>query len=593
MHTIDRRDLQFQLYDVFGVEELVEHERFEGHSRETFDAVIETAYRVALDKFLPHAAKLDANEPHFDGERVHLIEEVQEAVDAFVAAGFMGGSFPMEAGGMGLPYTVAQAYMAIFYAANCSTAAYPLLTVAASNLLVEFASDEQRTRYLAPMMEGRWFGTMCLSEPHAGSSLSDIRTTATPNDDGSFAIKGSKMWITGGEHELSENIVHLVLAKLPDAPAGVKGISLFVVPRYRVEEDGSLGESNDVKLAGLNHKMGYRGAVNTVLNFGESDSCRGWLVGEPHRGLNYMFHMMNEARIGVGLGASSLAYAGYLNALEYTRERPQGRHPDQRDPSSEPVAIIEHADVKRMLLLQKCYAEGGLALGIYCARVFDDIVVAKSEGRDEDAARLESLLDLLTPVAKAWPSEFGLEANKLAIQCLGGYGYTRDYPVERLYRDNRLNPIHEGTNGIQGLDLLGRKVVRDGGQTLRAFLEMVAETATEARERGGDFEELADRLDGASKTVVETSMVLGGAAMEGEVRLFLANSSEYLEMFGHLVVGWLWLRMALAAPEDDFGAGKRHAAKFFFRYEMPKIGRKADLLKSLDDTTITMSTDWF
>jgi butyryl-CoA dehydrogenase len=306
-----------------------------------------------------------------------------------------------------------------------------------------------------------------------------------------------------------------------------------------------------------------------------------------------MFHMMNEARIGVGLGASSLAYAGYLNALEYTRDRPQGRHPDQRDPTSEPVAIIDHADVRRMLLLQKCYAEGGLALGIYCARVFDDVVVAKAEGRTGEAVEMEKLLDLLTPVAKAWPSEFGLEANKLAIQCLGGYGYTRDYPVERLYRDNRLNPIHEGTNGIQGLDLLGRKVVRDGGETLKTFLGMVGETAASARERGGEFIELADSIDAACATVIETSMALGGAAMEGKVRLFLANSSEYLEMFGHLVVGWLWLRMALAAGDDDFGKGKRHAARFFFRYELPKIGRKAALLQSLDDTTLTMDPDWF
>jgi butyryl-CoA dehydrogenase len=591
MHTIDKRDLEFQLYDVFGAEDLLEHELFADHSRETFDAVIETAYRVAHDKFLPHAQKLDAHEPTFDGERVLLIPEVQEAVDAFVESGFVAGSFPAEVGGMGLPYTVAQAYMAVFYAANCSTAAYPPLTIAASNLLVEFADDAQRERFLAPMVDGRWFGTMCLSEPHAGSSLSDIRTTATPNEDGSFAIKGSKMWITGGEHELSENIVHLVLAKLPDAPSGVKGISLFIVPRYRVGEDGTPRESNDVKLAGLNHKMGYRGAVNTVLNFGENDACRGWLVGEPHRGLNYMFHMMNEARIGVGLGASSLAYAGYLHALEYTRERPQGRHPDQRDPSTEPVPIIEHADVRRMLLLQKCYAEGGLALGIYCARIFDDIVVARKEGRTDDADRLERLLDLLTPVAKAWPSEFGLEANKLAIQCLGGYGYTRDYPVERLYRDNRLNPIHEGTNGIQGLDLLGRKVVRDGGETLRAFLAMVSETSSEARTAGLD--EFADRLDHASETVIKTSMTLGGAAMQGNVRLFLANSSEYLEMFGHLVVGWLWLRMAMAAGDDDFGRGKRHAAQFFFRYEMPKIDRKAALLQTLDDTTLTMDPAWF
>ncbi len=319
------------------------------------------------------------------------------------------------------------------------------------------------------MYEGRFFGTMCLSEPHAGSSLGDIRCSAEPIGNGDYRIRGSKMWISGGEHELSENIVHLVLAKLPDAPPGVKGISLFLVPRLRPDGDDG-HHDNHVVLAGLNHKMGQRGIVNRLLNFGEGGDCIGQLVGEPNRGLAQMFHMMNEARLEVGLGSVAVAYAGYRHSLAYAAQRPQGRHPDQRDPATGQVMIIEHADVRRMLLRQKSIVEGGLALCLYAARLVDEERTASlNEGRHD--AHL--LLELLTPVCKAWCSHYGLQANELAIQVLGGYGYTRDYPVERLYRDNRINPIHEGTNGIQSIDLLGRKVALQDGAAMRRLMLLI------------------------------------------------------------------------------------------------------------------------
>jgi alkylation response protein AidB-like acyl-CoA dehydrogenase len=444
-------------------------ERYAEHSRETFDAVLELAEEIATEHFAPHNRKADENEPHLVDGQVQLIPEVAAALEVFADAGMNAAALPEEVGGLQLPAVVNQAVHAWFQAANIGTSAYPFLTMANANLLVAHGSREQVQTYVPPMAEGRWFGTMALSEPQAGSSLADITTRAVPQDDGSYRLTGNKMWISGGDHELTENIVHLVLAKVPGGPAGVKGISLFVVPKFLVGADGTLGERNDVVLAGLNHKMGYRGTTNTLLNFGEGvhtpggrPGAVGFLVGELHQGLSYMFHMMNEARIGVGMGATALGYTGWLHAVDYARTRTQGRPLAGKgragDGTAPPVPIIEHPDVRRMLLAGKSYVEGGLALGLYCARLVDEERTADSA---EDRAHAHLLLETLTPIAKSWPSQWCLTADDLAIQVHGGYGYTRDYPVEQFYRDNRLNPIHEGTHGIQALDLLGRKVVWD------------------------------------------------------------------------------------------------------------------------------------
>ena len=368
---IDRRHLDFMLYELLGVESLCQQQRFAEHGRETFDAVIDLAHRVALEKFLPHNRKSDLNEPHIVDGRVVMIPEIGEALAAFNEAGFTAVMADSERGGLQMPFLMATVGDAIFAAANLGTSAYPALARAAANLLDAHASEDQKRLYMQPILEGRFFGTMCLSEPQAGSSLADITTLATPQEDGSYKITGAKMWISAGEHEHGENIVHLVLARIVGAPPGVRGISLFIVPRYRVNDDGSIGAANDVRLAGLNHKMGQRGSVNTFLKFGEGDACIGQLVGEPHQGLGYMFHMMNEERIGVGVGAVQQGCAGYLYSLQYARERRQGRHPDQKDPLSPPVAIIEHADVRRMLLQQKCIVEGSQLLCLYAAMQVD------------------------------------------------------------------------------------------------------------------------------------------------------------------------------------------------------------------------------
>jgi len=591
--VINRRDLDFLLYELLDAQGLCNLPRFAEHDRETFDAIIDAAQQLAEEKFLPHAAAVDAQEPEFDGERVHLIPQVREALDALREGGFMAMPFDSEEGGLQLPWLIHQACTAMFSAANIGTSGYPFLTVGAANLLRTFGSEQLRTTYLRAMLEGRYFGTMCLSEPQAGSSLADIRTRAEPTEAGHYRITGSKMWISGGDHELSENIVHMVLAKIPGGPPGVKGISLFCVPRIRVNADGSLGARNDVTLAGLNHKMGYRGTVNTLLNFGEQGECHGWLVGEAHRGLSYMFQMMNEARLGVGLGATMLGYAGYLHSLEYARNRPQGRKLDNRDPGSPQVPIIEHADVRRMLLTQKAYVEGGLALVLYCTRLLDDMQTCEEAGTRED---LHLLLELLTPVAKSWPSEFCLEANKLAIQVLGGYGYTRDYPVERLYRDNRLNAIHEGTHGIQGLDLLGRKVGMHSGRALELLISRMHDTIGEA-ETSVQLSAHATALREACHRLAEVTRSLLEAAARNR-NLGLANATVYLDAFGHIVVAWLWLSQALAAlhaqadnqgPDQDFYAGKLAACRFFFIHELPRARERLELLARLDDTTLAIS----
>ncbi|MBF6287132.1 acyl-CoA dehydrogenase [Nocardia cyriacigeorgica] len=592
---LSRRDLDFLLYEWLDVERLTERKRYAEHSRETFDAVLDLSEQLATRYFASHNKLGDANEPTFDGERVTLIPEVGAALRAFAEAGLPGAAMDYELGGSQLPATVAQASFAWFQAANPGTSGYPFLTMANANLLLTHGR-EHIDRFVRPMVEGRFFGTMCLSEPQAGSSLADIVTRAEPQPDGTYRLFGTKMWISGGDHELGENIVHLVLAKIPGGPAGTKGISLFVVPRFLVGEDGSVGERNDVALAGLNHKMGYRGTVNTVLNFGEgkwtpggAPGAIGYLVGEQHRGLTYMFTMMNEARIGVGLVATALGYTGYLESLDYARTRAQGRTKGAADPTTPQRPIIEHADVKRMLLAQKAYAEGALALVLYCAKLVDEHRTAASE---EERRALTLLLDILTPVAKSWPSQWCLEANSLAIQVLGGYGYTREYNVEQHYRDNRLNPIHEGTHGIQGLDLLGRKVTQQGGASLRALDERIRATITEARAQGGEPADLAGLLESSWQRLVE---VTAGLFADGDIEAALANSSIYLEAFGHITLAWIWLQQLLAAEgrEGDFYDGKRHAARYFFRFELPRTAPQLDLLAARDTTTLQMREDWF
>ncbi len=603
---ISRRDVDFLLYEWLDVPSLIAAPRYADHARETFDAVLDTAARLATEKFAPHYQKADRIEPQFDGEKVTIIAEVKSALDAFASTGLISASLDYDLGGMQVPKVVEFAALSWLYAANVGTSAYPLLTMGNAHLLLAHGTAAQIETFVKPELEGRFFGTMCLSEPQAGSSLSDITTRAEPDGDSAFGpryrITGNKMWISGGDHELSENIVHLVLAKVPDENGklipGVKGISLMLVPKFLVNVDGSLGDRNDVQLAGINHKMGYRGTVNCLLNFGEGTrytpegkaGAIGYRVGNLHQGLACMFHMMNGARIGVGMGAVALGYTGFLHSLDYARNRPQGRPigPEGKDPKSAQMKIIGHADVRRMLLAQKSYVEGGLAFTLYCARLVDEAEVATDPG---ERARLTLLLDLLTPIAKSWASQWCLAANDLAIQIHGGYGYTREYKVEQFYRDNRLNPIHEGTHGIQALDLLGRKVVMHDGAAFKMFAERVRATTAAARgnESLGAF---AAALESRLQRVSEVTVQLWGTE---NTELTLANASVYLEAFGHIAIAWIWLEQAIACEgkTGDFYEGKRSAAKYFFHWELPKVDAQLDLLASLDRTTLDMQKEWF
>jgi butyryl-CoA dehydrogenase len=595
---LSSRNLAFELYEVLDAEALTDRERFAEHNRETFDAALSTARTIAEKYFAPHNRKADENEPRYENGEAILIPEVKPAVDAFLQAGFLNAARSFEDGGMQLPTLVSQACFAHFQAANAGSTAYPFLTMGAANLIESFGTDEQKQRFLEPMIQGRFFGTMALTEPHAGSSLSDIRTRAEPAADGTYRLRGNKIFISGGDHSLSENIVHMVLAKLPDAPGGVKGISLFIVPKYLVNEDGSLGPRNDVTLAGLFHKMGWRGTTSTALNFGDNGQCVGYLVGKPHQGLSCMFQMMNEARIGVGMGAVMLGYAGYLYSLEYARERPQGRLPDNKTPDSAPVSIIEHADVKRMLLTQKSYVEGAFDLGLYAARLFDDTQTGETELVRKQA---QELLDLLTPIVKSWPSEFCLKANELAIQILGGHGYTREYPVEQYYRDNRLNPIHEGTHGIQSLDLLGRKLAQNGGAGLKQLMGLIAHTC----ERAYAHELLTTLRQPLEQLVARLQTVTIGLLTDlaqGKVNSTLANSALYLKVFGHAVIGWRWLEQAIRAQEGlakgndadaSFYLGKLQAARYFLTWEVPGCHHELEILERRDDTCGAMQEGWF
>ena len=601
-----RQTIDFLLHDWLDVASLNARPRFADHSRETFDSVLDTCERIARDKFAPFNRLVDTEEPWFDGDKVHLPQASHDAAAAYAATGMLAAAQDYEIGGMQLPCVVEMAANTFFSMAGIGLGGGAMLTSGNANLLMAHGTRMQQEVFAKNEFSGRFSGTMCLSEPQAGSSLSDIATRAMP--DGSdfasdplgprYRLRGNKMWISNGEHELTENIVHLVLAKIPGDDgklvAGTRGISLFIVPKKLVDERGELtGERNDVSLAGLNHKLGYRGIPNTLLNFGEGKflpggraGAIGHLVGRPGEGLRCMFHMMNEARIAVGLGAAMLGFAGYEASLEYAKVRPQGRPigVGGKDASRPPVRIIEHADVKRMLLAQKSYCEGALALELFCARLVDELHTADEEAR----ARAHLLLEVLTPIAKSWPSEWCLEANSLAIQVLGGYGYTRDFPVEQYWRDNRLNMIHEGTHGIQALDLLGRKVVMDNGAGLDAVRAAIDETIARALA----IDVLASHARALGAAAGHVASAAKAAWATGSPEEALANATPFLQAFGHTVLAWIWLDVGVAAagrPADDAMRGKLAACRFFFHYELPRVAAWLGVVESRDDTCRTMA----
>jgi alkylation response protein AidB-like acyl-CoA dehydrogenase len=617
-----REALDFLLHDWLHIEALLGRPRFADHSRETFDSVLDTCERIAREKFAPFNRIADTDEPRFDGEKVVLPPSSHAAAQAYVESGMLAAAQDYDNGGMQLPCVVEMAANAFFSKAGIGLGGGGLLTSGNANLLMAHGTPLQKEVFAKNEFSGRWFGTMCLSEPQAGSSLSDIATRAMPDGDDfesdplgpRYRLRGNKMWISNGEHELTENIVHLVLAKIPGPDGklvpGTKGISLFIVPKKLVDADGQLtGERNDVALAGLNHKLGYRGIPNTLLNFGEGkfpvrgtsgggldgvgSGAVGYRVGKPGEGLRCMFHMMNEARIAIGLGAVTLGYAGYEASLQYARDRAQGRPvgPAGKDVAKPPVRIIEHADVKRMLLAQKAYVEGGLALALYCARLVDE----QHTGTGDAAHETALLLEVLTPIVKSWPSEWCLEANSLAIQVHGGYGYTRDFAVEQYWRDNRLNMIHEGTHGIQAQDLLGRKVVMDGGAGPKLLGSRIQDTV----ERASRHQELAAHAQALAAAWQAVGAATRAAWANGNPDDALVNAMPYMRAFGHMVIAWIWLELGLTAcavrgaRSADANAGRLQAMRYFYAYELPQVEAWLAVVNARDPVCGDMRDEWF
>jgi butyryl-CoA dehydrogenase len=586
------RSLRFLLYEVFDLASLTRHDYYHEYDRKMLDMILQAASELAERLLWPCFQDMDRNPPELADDTVKVHPAVKTMLKEFGTGGWIATTVPETLDGQQLPHLVSDACQFIFCAANYSASAYPGLTDGAARLIENFGSKALYDAYVPKMRSGQWQGTMALTEPEAGSSLSDITTTAEPTDQGFYKIRGQKIFISAGDHNAVENVVHLMLAKITGAPPGVKGISLFVVPKKRISEEGAL-VPNDVVTSGIFHKLGYRGCPITQLSIGDKDDCRGYLVGKPHQGLMYMFQMMNEARIGVGMGATAVATAAYYASLEYTRTRKQGRRVSEKDPAQPQISIIEHPDVKRMLLFQRAVVEGSLCLLLQCSKYAD--LQKISNGDEKEKYTL--LLDLLTPVAKTYPSEMGILSISQGLQCFGGSGYCDDYPLEQYYRDARIHPIHEGTTGIHGIDLLGRKVLMKHGKASQLYLAEVRAAVEEAVKfpRLEPYaRELTEALDKLSQV---TSHLVGISQRKGPEH-FLADATLYLELFGIISIAWQWLLQAIAAQkaferglptgEEKFYQGKFYAFRFFFGYELPKIEGLVKRLMNTDGLTVEM-----
>ncbi len=588
-----RQELNFQLFENLDTLHLTQIPYFADHSQETFQLILDSADQIAHKKLYPLLIEMDRKEPILEAGKIKIHPEMKAIVRQFGEDGWINATFSYAEGGQQLPWTIHLAAGFILQAANYSASVFPFLTTGAANLIRTFGSKALVEKFTPKMYSGEWQGTMALTEPDAGSSLSDLSTSAQPTDqEGVYLIKGQKIYISCGDHDAVDNVIHLMLARISGAPAGTKGISLFVVPQKRIDS----GESNDVLTEGIYHKMGYKGAPIAHLMIGSNEGCEGYLVGEANLGLRYMFQMMNEARLGVGMNAVAIATAAYQASLAYAKERPQGRKIDEKDLSNPQVPIIAHADVKRMLLFQKSITEGSMALLLFCTKLSDEI---SHEVDPMLKADQEALLDLLTPIAKSYPSEMGLQSTSAAVQVLGGAGYTTDFPVEQYYREARIHPIHEGTTGIHGIDLLGRKILIHDGLGWKMFNKEILKSITQVRLTAG-CGDLAQKLDDYLKLANNVASNLLQKTKEGPA-IFLADATLFLELCGILAIGWMWLnqartareRMARIESDQNFYLGKLETANYFMEYELVKIKSLAERLNSSKYPTIDMKEEWF
>lgn len=584
--------LRFQLFDVMKLEDIFAYDHFKDFDKGDVNILLDSIKDFSDQELYSCFREMDEQPAHYKEGKIIVHPQVKTMIQKGGELGMIGGVFDYEDGGMQIPGLAFQAANFIMEAANNHLPGYIGLTTGAAGLILAYANQELKDTYTPKMLGGEWGGTMCLTEPHAGSSLSDIKTAAYPQEDGSYKIKGQKIFISGGDHEYCENIVHLLLARVDGAPAGTKGISLFVVPKNRIVADGLA--PNDVQTAGDFQKMGQKGYCTTHLVFGENDDCQAWLVGEENRGLTYMFKMMNEARIGVGRGGVAIASAAYHASLQYANERPQGRriqNGGKKDINAESTLIVNHPDVRRMLLLQKAIYEGALSLVLQSARYHD--LSRVTEGEEQEKYHL--LLELLTPITKTYPSEKGREAIDNGLQILGGYGFCSDFVLQQYYRDIRIFALYEGTTGIQSLDLLGRKVTMNNGRALQLLVEEMQKTIEGAM----TYDELRPYATALGEKMKLTQKVLAhllGFAMKGEYEEFLADATIFMEFMGTLVIAWQWLRLGTVAKEalvtangdfsDAFYESNIHTMKFFYKYELTRTSGLAEILMSTDSLTI-------
>ena len=589
------KTLRFMLFQVQELNRLFSYERYKDFDQNSIEILLNAVKDFSDKECFPFFREMDEKPVYFDSERgqVMVHPQIKNIMDKSGEMGLIGSTFDYEDGGMQLPSMMFQAVYFIIDAANNHISGYPGLTSGAAGLILSFGNDKLKETYVPKMLSGSWSGTMCLTEPQAGSSLSDITTTAFPTDEGYYKIRGQKIWISGGDYQYADNIVHLLLARIEGAPAGVKGISLFVVPKKRPEKGGLT--PNDVITAGDFQKLGQRGYATTHLVFGDNDDCRGWLVGEAQQGLKYMFQMMNGARISVGRHGVSIATAAYYASLEYANERPQGRRLSNggaKDLSQGQTLIINHPDVRRMLLFQKAIAEGSLSLVLQAAYYHDMEKVAPTE---EERQHYNLLLEILTPIVKTYPSEKGQESVSTGLQVLGGMGFSSETPLQQYYRDIRIMAIYEGTTGIQSLDLLGRKVTAENGKALKLLMTEIQKDIAEA----STFDELkpyATQLSQRLQLNQEVLQFLMPFAAKGNHERFLADATVYMEFIGTLVLAWQWLKIAATAKaclvkgssewQPEFLESKVHTMKFFYKYELPKVEAMAATLTSPDELTI-------
>ncbi len=587
--------INFLLHHVLDLESLFSQSYFQDHSWETSSLYIDAAKKLARTELFEAYKPMDNEPPKLSGDSLKVHPKMHQIYQSLAELGVIAATRPVEVGGAQLPSLAAVAAHIYLMAGNLSAYAYMGLTTGAARLIESFGAEDLQRTYMDRMYSGEWTGTMALTESQAGSSLADVSTKATPTEDGHYLLEGTKIFISGGDQDFTNNIVHLALARIEGAPAGIRGVSLFVVPKKRPQGDSLV--DNDCTTTGVFHKVGWKGLPSIALTFGEKGDCHGYLVGEANKGIRYMFQMMNEARLMVGLNGVATSSVAYYESLIYAQERPQGRKVTQKDPSSPQLAIIEHADVKRMLMRQKAIVEGGMHLVFYCAQL-NDLFEHGDDAAEQKNAGL--LLDLLTPVAKTFPAEYGFEANALAVQIHGGYGYTKEYLPEAFLRDQKLNTLHEGTTGIQSLDLLGRKLMAGQGAAAMLYVSKAQETIEKAGSTAG-CENLAKLFQEGLQTLQNTAMQLGQLGMTGEIEQMLMHSADFLQAFSLQTISWMLLEQAVCARRanaegklsEDFAQSKLLLARYFLNTELPRAQQLFALCTQGEDSYVQMKNEWF